>query len=124
MSKLDKLNLILSIVQKVAPSVLLAVPHGDRIAPLIPVITGGIVAAEQIPGASGADKKAFVQEITRAAATTLNATGKLHLDPVEAATVAGVGIDAVIGSVNLVHAAHVQQEGILLPPANPPGVPE
>jgi hypothetical protein len=46
------------------------------------------------------------------------------LDPVEAATVAGVGIDAVIGSVNLVHAAHVQQEGILLPPANPPGVPE
>ena len=78
-----KLTKFLDIIKLVAPVILASVPKGDKIAPLVPVIANGIAEAEQIKGASGAEKKAHVLSIVDAGVTSVNATGKLHLDPSE-----------------------------------------
>lgn len=119
MSKLDKLNTILGLVGKFAPMILPSVPGGAKIATFIPVITHGIVEAEQLPGASGADKKAHVLNLLADSVTALNATGKAHLDIGELSAIAGNGIDTTIGAINLLHHAGVVPEGVLLPPAAP-----
>ncbi len=120
MSKLDKLNTILGLVGKFAPMILPSVPGGAKISAFIPVITHGILEAEQIPGASGADKKAHVLNLLADSVTALNATGKTHLSQDELAAIAGNGIDTVIGTVNLLHGAGATvPEGVLLPPPNP-----
>jgi len=97
------LHKFVSLVNVLAPVVLASVPHGDKIAPLIPTITSAINEAEQIKGASGAEKKAHVLSIVQAGVATANAAGHAHLDPVEVNEVASHGIDAVIGTVHLVH---------------------
>jgi hypothetical protein len=96
----------LRIVEAFAPVVLSNVPKGEKIAPLIPVIIHGIQEAEQIPGASGAEKKAHVLEVVSAGVTAVNATGKVKLDPVEVADIASKGVDLTVQIVNDVHAAH------------------
>jgi hypothetical protein len=101
------LTKFLMIVNGVGPLLLLAVPGGEKIAPLIPVITYAIGEAEQIKGATGEQKKAHVLDITNAAVLTLNATGKVKLDPAEVAKVAGSGIDTVIGTVHLIEGGKV-----------------
>lgn len=102
------LHAFLDLVGKLAPVVLSAVPGGDKIAPLIPVITHAVTEAEQIKGASGADKKAHVLNVVDAAVTTLNATGKVKLDPAEVQAISANGIDAVIGAVHVVADAHTK----------------
>jgi hypothetical protein len=94
-------------VNMLAPVVLLTVPKGDKIAPLSTSITAGIIAAEQIKGATGAEKKAHVLELVAAGVATANATGKVKLDQDEAVAVAGVVIDRVIGSVHAVEGGTV-----------------
>ena len=97
----------LAIVAQVGPMVLLAVPGGEAIAPLIPVITHAITEAEQIKGATGAAKKAHVLEVTAAAVTTLNSLGKVTLDPAEVAQVTSAGVDAVIGTIHVIEGGKV-----------------
>lgn len=104
-----KFNLtkFLGIVNALAPVVLLAVPGGAVIAPIVPVIVNAITEAEQISGASGPEKKAHVLNIVDAAVVTANATGKVHINPTEAADAASHGIDAVIGAVAVIEGAKV-----------------
>lgn len=93
-------------VRVFAPIVLPMIPHGDKIAPLIPTITGAIEEAEAIKGASGAEKKAHVLAIVQAGVATANATGHVTLNPAEVGAIASNGIDAVIGAVKAVEQAH------------------
>lgn len=120
MSKLEKLNVVLGLVGKFAPMILPSVPGGQRVLPFIPVITHGIVEAEQLPGASGADKKAHVLNLLADSVTALNATGKTHLNFDELSGIASHGIDTTIGAINLLHhAGAAVPEGVLLPPSRP-----
>lgn len=96
------LDAFVSAVKKLAPVILLAVPGGEKIAPHVDRITDAIIEAEQIKGASGAEKKAHVLSIVQAGVDEANANGA-HLDPGAVGAVASHGIDAVIGSVKLVH---------------------
>jgi hypothetical protein len=111
------LHKFIDVVKFIAPVVLLAVPGGAAIAPLIPVITHAITEAEQMKGASGAEKKKHVLEITAASVTTLNASGKVHLNPAEVAQVASDGIDAVIGTVHVIEGAKVVKAPAAATPA-------
>ena len=97
----------LEVLNAVGPLVLLAVPGGAAIAPIIPVIVGAIGEAEAIKGASGAEKKQHVLNIVAAGVTTANATGKVTLDPSEVQTVASHGIEAVVGTIHVVEGAKV-----------------
>lgn len=106
MSKTDTVNKWLSIAQMLAPAVLMAVPHGETIAPYVPIITAGIQEAEQIPGATGAEKKAHVVGLAMAAFQSLQQTGKVHLNQTDFATTVSAGIDATVGTINLVQQAH------------------
>lgn len=105
MAKFD-IAKFLQIVSMIGPGVLMLVPGGAAIAPLVPVIIHAIGDAEQIKGATGAEKKAHVLAIADAAVTVANTTGKVTLDPVQVQAVAGQGIDAVIGTVAIVQGAH------------------
>lgn len=97
----------LQIVASVGPILLTLVPGGAAVATLVPVIISAIGEAEQIKGATGAEKKAHVLEIVAASVTVANTTGKVRLDPAEVQTVAGNGIDAVIGTVHVIQGAKV-----------------
>jgi hypothetical protein len=66
---------------------------------------------------AASEKKAHVLALVADAVTGINsAKGHTVVSPDGLATVAGSGIDTVIGAINLVHAAHVPA-GVLLPPA-------
>lgn len=101
------LHKFLSLVTSLAPIILTAVPGGAAITAIVPVITNAIVEAEQIPGATGAAKKAHVLEIVAAGVTAVNATGKVKLDPVAVQTIAGTGIDNVISTIHVIEGAKV-----------------
>ena len=101
------LKKFLSVVTAVGPLVLLSVPGGEKLGPLLPVIVAAIGDAEQLKGATGPEKKAHVLAILAAAVTTANATGKVHLDLAEVQAVADKGIDAVIGTLHVIHGAKV-----------------
>jgi hypothetical protein len=95
------------IVTALAPIVLIAVPGGAAVAPFVAVITKAITEAEQIKGASGAEKKAHVLEIVKAGVETANATKKVKLNSEDVQAVASDGIDAVIGAVHVIEGAKV-----------------
>ena len=101
------LHKFLAVLASIGPVVLVAVPGGPLIAPLVPLIVSAIGEAEQVKGASGAEKKAHVLNIVAAGVATTNATGKVALDPAAVAVVAGTGIDAVIGTLHVVEGAKV-----------------
>lgn len=120
MSKRDKLNTFLGLVGKFGPMILPSIPGGQKVIPFIPVITHGIVEAEQLPGASSSEKKAHVLNLLADSVAALNATGKTHLSIDELSAVASQGIDTTIGAVNFLHhAGATVPEGVLLPPAGP-----
>lgn len=99
----------MAIVGLVGPGVLMLVPGGEKVAPLVPVIIGAIGEAQQIKGATGAEKKAHVLKIVAASVAVANTTGKVKLDDAEVATATGLGIDAVISTVHVIQGAKVQQ---------------
>jgi hypothetical protein len=106
-----------TLVSVLGPAILANVPHADKLAPLVPTIVHGIGEAEGLKGASGEEKKAHVLALVADAVTGINsAKGHTVVSPDGLATVAGSGIDTVIGAINLVHAAHVPV-GVLLPPS-------
>jgi hypothetical protein len=100
------LDKFISVLRVLGPVVLSTVPGGQKIAPLIPTITGAIEEAEALPGATGAEKKAHVLAIVEAGVATANATGKVKLDPTEVAAIADKGIDTVVQTVKVVEKAH------------------
>ncbi len=92
----------LSLIGNLAPFVLAAIPGVPPV--LIPAIVHGIQTAEQIPGASGAQKKAAVLDLVATGLTTTNSiAGSQKIDA--SATLAAVssGIDATVNAVNAVH---------------------
>src|SRR4051794_37381771 len=95
------------LITGLAPLILANVKGGDKITPVIPVIVAGIQEAEQIAGASGADKKDHVLKTVDAGVAAANATGKVHLDPGEVQQIAGHGIDVVINTMHAVEGAKV-----------------
>jgi len=121
MSKLENFNKWLAVAQILAPAALLAAPHGQQIAAAIPSIVGGIVAAEQIPGATGEAKKAHVMDLAMAAFSSLQQTGKLHIGQSDYQAAVSAGIDTTVKAINLVHAQHqAVPAGVLLPPSEIP----
>jgi hypothetical protein len=101
------LHKTLALINLFAPLVLANVKNGDKIGKFIPIITDGIVAAEQIKGATGAEKKAHVLEIVTAAVSGSNATGKTAIDEHAVTTAAGAGIDAVISTIHAIEGGKV-----------------
>lgn len=109
MAKMD-FNKFLTLLNLLGPAVLLNVKGGEKIAPLVAVITSAIGEAQQIKGATGAEKKAHVLAIAAAAVTVANTSGKVQLDPEEVQTVASDGIDAVVGVLHVVQGAKVVKQ--------------
>lgn len=93
-----------TLLKVIAPVVLPFVPNGDKLAPFVGQIMHGIDEAEQIPGATGPEKKAHVMNIVAIGAGA--AGTHVTLDQAEVLTTANAGIDAVIGAIKLVQNAH------------------
>lgn len=90
----------LKLLKQIGPTVLLFTP----LAPIAPAVIAGIELAEQIPGATGAQKKAIVQQIAKTAADGANAqAGHTVIDPGSIELVAGQAIDTTVGVINIVH---------------------
>lgn len=96
-----------SLVRLLGPVVLAAVPGGEKIAPHVTTVLDAIADAEQMKGASGAEKKARALAIVAKGVATANATGKVKLDVSEVQAIAAHGIDAVVGAVTVVGSAGV-----------------
>lgn len=96
-------NKFLAVLNAVGPVILSAIPGGEKIGTMIPTIVKGIGEAEQIQGASGADKKAHVLALVQDGVTAANASGHVTLDPAEVNAIASSGVDAVIGTIHVVH---------------------
>jgi len=101
------LHKTLTLINLLAPIVLLNVKGGDKVAKFIPVITDGIVSAEQLKGATGAEKKAHVLEIVEDAVKISNATGKTQIDAAAVTAAASDGIDATIAAVHAVEVGKI-----------------
>jgi hypothetical protein len=109
-----------SILTLVAPVVLLAVPGGAALAPLAGVIIKGIQDAQQQPGKTGPEKKAFVLTLVQDAASGTNLVKPGTIDQPLVVEAAGHAIDAVIGTVNAIQTAHAALPtvpALALPPA-------
>ncbi len=108
-----KFNLgkFLAVVSQIGPAILGATPGGEKFAPIVGEIVDAIGAAEQIKGATSAEKRAHVLESAHAAAHTANATGKIELDPAAVDTFVGAGVDNVIKTVHVLEGAKVEKAG-------------
>lgn len=95
-----------TIVTALAPMVLFLVPHGQALLPFAGVIIAGITDAQKKIGATGPEKKAFVQQLVGDAAAGTNLVRPGTIDPALAVEAAGHAIDAIITSVNAVRDAH------------------
>lgn len=99
------MNRWLSLVLNLAPLVLMGIPGMPVV--LIPTIVHAIQEAQQIKGASGADKKAHVLTVATDAVTAVNgAKGQVVVDPAVVTAVVAPAIDTTIGVINLVQQAH------------------
>lgn len=94
----------LSLAKLVAPLLLGFIPQLQKHPEVVTAAAQGIQIAEQIPGATGAQKKdAVVQLVSTGIATANSVSGKAVID--HDATVAAVsaGIDATISAINAIH---------------------
>lgn len=88
----------LHLIEAVAPLVLSATP----LAPLAPYVSLGIQTAEQIPGATNAQKLEIAKAIAKVGVAATNAQAGHPIINVEAAdTLVTAGITAVIAATNL-----------------------
>lgn len=88
-------------VAKLAPILL---PLAGVPPELTGLITHGITTAEHLPGATGAEKKAYVQDLVRTGAQSVNAAaGKTVVSVDEVDSAVSTGIDAVVSAVKLAH---------------------
>jgi hypothetical protein len=95
-----------STLTAIAPAILLAVPGGAALAPMVPLIVAGIAHEQAIAGKSGADKKAAVLQLVADSVAGTNLVKPGTIDPALVQVAAGHAIDAVITSVQAVQAAH------------------
>ena len=92
----------LDLAKLLAPIILTTVK--PSLAPIASNIATGITEAEQIPGASGQDKLAHVQNIASNAATAINsAAGKTLVDTSSLQQTVQEGIDTTVAAINLIH---------------------
>jgi hypothetical protein len=92
-----------AVVLQVAPVLIALVPGVPPI--LVPLIVHGITEAQQITGASGADKKRHVLTIIADGITAVNAVKPGAIpDPAGVLVAAGLGIDTTIATVNVIRA--------------------
>lgn len=95
------------IVKTVGPAVLMVIPGVPPA--LIPLVVHGIVVAESLPGASGAEKKAHVVELVKTGLQGMNAAG-VHVDADAVSGAVSQGIDATITAVNGIKAANTAND--------------
>ena len=92
----------LQLLAQLGPIILAA----TKLAPLTNDVIAGIAAAEGLPGATGPQKKALVQQIAGSAAHGINMqAGKTIIDPQLASDSAGHVIDTIVNVTNIVHQA-------------------
>ena len=99
------LKKFLAVVGQVGPVILAAVPGGEKIGAVIPKVVQAIGEAEQIKGASGAEKKQHVLNVVNTATAIANTTGKVKLDAAAVAAITSTGIDLVISTVKEIEKA-------------------
>ncbi len=102
----------LAIAFQFAPMVLSVIP---ATAPIAGVVSDAIGAAEMLPNANSAEKKAYVMEIAADAVKSANAKGAT-LDVQETLAATSQGIDTVVSVVNAVHDAHAATTPPIAPP--------
>lgn len=91
----------LALVSSIAPLIMILIPGGAGLAPLVPLIVHGIQEAEKFKG-SGPEKKAHVQGVVADGIDTTNiVAGKVLLDPVSTLALSSTAIDTIVGVVNL-----------------------
>jgi hypothetical protein len=88
------------LAQSMLPLILSFIPQLPAV--LVPVIVQGIQEAEQMTGASGADKKQHVVALVHLAIQTINATKGREVISPAVITVVDRAIDTAISIVNLV----------------------
>lgn len=94
-------NKWLDLVKLLAPIIIGTVK--PELVPISAKITAAIDSAEQIKGASGADKLKHVQEIADAAADSLNAVkGHVVLDKTKLDETVSEAVNAVVAATNIV----------------------
>ncbi len=95
------MNNWLDIVSKLGPTVLAAV---GMLPALIPIIIDAIQHVEKVSGLTGPEKKSEVLNVVGDSVEAFNVITKgPKLDPAEVTATASAGIDAVVGTVNIVH---------------------
>lgn len=71
---------------------------------VIPLVVHGMQTAEQIEGATGAEKKAHVLDLVKTGITAMNeGAGRVIADPNRVTSVVSQGIDVGVQTVNLVN---------------------
>ncbi len=94
----------LLLAERFAPLILSFIPALHAHPAIIPAISQGIQIAEQIPGASGADKKAAVVALVNTGIAAANAsTSAPVIDQASTAAAVSAGIDATIAAINAIH---------------------
>lgn len=96
----------LSLAFQFLPMVLANVPHADKVAPYVPLITKAVVAAQET-GKPGVDKKSAVMKDLDIAADIAN-VGPDKVDKALLLETASKGIDLGIDIVKKMHAAHAE----------------
>lgn len=88
-----------------------------QLAPVAGTIAAGVSEAEEIPGASGADKLAHVSNLANAAVASINGiANKPIIDPTTANTAIVSAINTAVAVTNLVHGAVADAPAVLVPP--------
>lgn len=99
-----KTQRFLSILNLVAPGLLMAIPVT---APIAGILTHAMATAEQIPGASGPEKLQAALTLTQDAVGTTNALAKRQvLDPQATNDAVASAIATAIKTVKLIQDAH------------------
>lgn len=98
----------LELLKTIGPLVIASTVPGGQL--LAPIVVGAIHSAEQLKGASGAEKKAHALELVEAGAAAANAVaGKVVVDPNAAVAAAASGIDTVVKTINAAHSGSQEQ---------------
>lgn len=107
----------LEILETVGPTVLALTP----LAPIAPAVVAAIGEAQQIAGATGADKLAHVQNIVNETVAAVNAqAGHTELDPQLVSDASAKAIGTVVSVVKTIHAAHAEDVAEAAAKATPP----
>lgn len=95
-----------AILTTIAPVILLTVPGGAALAPLVPLIVAGIADAQKKPGATAVEKKAYVMALVQDAVDAIEQTKPGLVDPSLLIAASDHAIEAVLQSVKAVEHAH------------------